>query len=66
MSIPATKAFEVGSGFEGTKMLGSEHNDAMIMDLSDPTIKKVRTLSNRSGGIQVICSRLILLKSSSV
>jgi len=27
MSLPATKGFEIGSGFEGTKMLGSQHND---------------------------------------
>ena len=28
LSIPATKGFEVGSGFEGTRMRGSQHNDA--------------------------------------
>ena len=27
MSIPATKAFEIGSGFAGTRMRGSAHND---------------------------------------
>ena len=27
LSIPATKGFEFGSGFEGTKMRGSQHND---------------------------------------
>ena len=30
LSIPATKGFEFGSGFEGTKMKGSEHNDLFI------------------------------------
>jgi chorismate synthase len=27
LSLPATKGFEIGSGFEGTKLLGSQHND---------------------------------------
>ncbi|KAG1878841.1 hypothetical protein F4604DRAFT_1923512 [Suillus subluteus] len=31
MSIPATKAFEVGSGFRGTEVPGSKHNDAFIL-----------------------------------
>lgn len=30
LSIPATKGFEYGSGFNGTKLLGSEHNDLFI------------------------------------
>jgi hypothetical protein len=50
MSIPATKGFEIGSGFSGTKMFGSQHNDLIMID---PITKKPRTLSNRSGGIQV-------------
>ena len=28
LSIPATKAFEIGSGFRGTQVPGSKHNDA--------------------------------------
>jgi chorismate synthase len=47
MSLPATKGFEIGSGFAGTHMTGLEHNDEFFMDG-----KKVRTRSNRSGGIQ--------------
>lgn len=47
LSLPATKGFEVGSGFEGTRLKGSEHNDAFVMKG-----KKVRTLTNRSGGVQ--------------
>lgn len=47
MSLPATKGFEVGMGFASTKLFGSEHNDAFIMQG-----KKVRTRTNRSGGIQ--------------
>ena len=30
MSLPATKGFEIGSGFSGTYLKGSEHNDAFI------------------------------------
>jgi len=47
LSLPATKGFEIGSGFEGTKMTGREHNDAFRM-----VDGKVRTTSNRSGGVQ--------------
>lgn len=47
MSLPATKGFEIGSGFAGTKMRGSEHNDAFAMREG-----RVRTMTNRSGGIQ--------------
>jgi len=47
MSLPATKAFEIGSGFSGTRLQGSAHND--------PFIKKgnhLGTTTNYSGGIQ--------------
>lgn len=47
MSLPATKGFEIGSGFAGTQLKGSEHNDAFVMEEG-----KVRTTTNRSGGIQ--------------
>ncbi len=47
LSLPATKGFEIGSGFAGTLMTGLEHNDAFYMDGD-----RVRTRSNRSGGIQ--------------
>ena len=47
MSIPATKGFEIGSGFAGTKLTGREHNDAFRMEG-----EKVRTTTNNSGGIQ--------------
>jgi len=47
LSIPATKGFEIGSGFACASMLGSEHNDPI-------TVKKgkVCTTTNRSGGVQ--------------
>ncbi len=47
MSIPATKGFEIGSGFSGTRLTGSKHND--------PFIKRgdrLGTLTNYSGGVQ--------------
>lgn len=44
LSINAVKGFEYGSGFEGSKMRGSEHNDAFT------SAKK--TTTNYSGGIQ--------------
>ena len=47
LSIPAAKGFEVGSGFLGTQSRGSDHNDAFYMEGS-----RVRTATNRSGGIQ--------------
>ncbi len=48
MSLPATKGFEIGSGFAGTTMTGSEHNDEFYIDDSG----EYRTVSNRSGGVQ--------------
>ncbi|MGL4879676.1 MAG: chorismate synthase [Waterburya sp.] len=48
MSLPATKGFEIGSGFAGTTMTGSEHNDEFYIDANGST----RTVSNRSGGVQ--------------
>lgn len=47
LSLPATKGFEIGSGFAGTEMTGREHNDAFRMKDG-----RVRTLTNRSGGVQ--------------
>ncbi len=47
LSLPATKGFEIGSGFAATRMKGSEHNDPF--EMRDGTI---RTTSNNSGGVQ--------------
>src|ERR1041385_8876117 len=47
LSLPATKGFEVGSGFSAITMKGSEHNDPF--ELRDG---RVRTITNYSGGIQ--------------
>ncbi len=48
MSLPASKGFEIGSGFAGTLLTGSEHNDEFYTD----EMGAVRTVTNRSGGIQ--------------
>ncbi|MBX7058404.1 MAG: chorismate synthase [Leptospirales bacterium] len=63
LSIPACKGFESGSGFAGTRMRGSEHNDAFFnLEAAPPSpgqappaydsIPRLATRSNRSGGIQ--------------
>jgi len=48
LSIPAVKGFEIGSGFDGAKMKGSQHNDPFFVDKKN----KIRTRTNFSGGIQ--------------
>jgi chorismate synthase len=48
LSLPASKGFEIGSGFAGTRMSGSQHNDAFIPGEQG----KPRTRTNRSGGVQ--------------
>ena len=47
LGINAVKGFEYGSGFEGTKLTGSKHNDVFIN-----TTEGIRTKTNNSGGIQ--------------
>lgn len=47
LSINAVKGFEYGSGFEGVKMYGSEHNDVFVKEG-----EKIVTRTNHSGGIQ--------------
>ncbi|TPE44736.1 chorismate synthase [Pontibacter mangrovi] len=48
LSINAVKGFEYGSGFEGVKLRGSEHNDQFYTDEEG----HIRTRTNNSGGIQ--------------
>ncbi|DBA93033.1 hypothetical protein WJX79_000836 [Trebouxia sp. C0005] len=48
MSLPASKGFEIGSGFAGSRLLGSEHNDEFYMAADG----QIRTRTNRSGGVQ--------------
>jgi chorismate synthase len=47
LSLPATKGFEVGSGFASARMTGREHNDAFV-----PGDGRPRTTTNHSGGVQ--------------
>lgn len=47
LSINAVKGFEYGSGFEGVKMNGSQHNDSFVSEN-----KSIHTKTNHSGGIQ--------------
>lgn len=47
LAIPATKGFEIGSGFAGTRLRGSQHNDPFVQKDG-----RLGTQSNRSGGIQ--------------
>ena len=48
LSLPASKGFEIGSGFAGTRMTGIEHNDPFVPGPDG----RPRTATNRSGGIQ--------------
>lgn len=48
MSLPASKGFEIGSGFSGASMTGREHNDLFEIGPSG----EARTATNNSGGIQ--------------
>ncbi len=47
LSLPASKGFEIGSGFSAVTLKGSEHNDPFVLRGG-----RVRTRSNRSGGVQ--------------
>jgi chorismate synthase len=48
LSLPAAKGFEIGSGFAGTRLTGSEHNDVFVPGPDG----RPRTATNRSGGVQ--------------
>nr|WP_320010172.1 chorismate synthase [uncultured Desulfobulbus sp.] len=47
LSLPATKGFDIGSGFAGTRMRGSQHNDPFVQKGN-----RLGTLTNNSGGVQ--------------
>jgi chorismate synthase len=48
LTIPATKGFEIGSGFTGTHLTGKTHNDEFFTDANG----QIHTRSNNSGGVQ--------------
>ncbi|KAL6061275.1 bifunctional chorismate synthase/riboflavin reductase [NAD(P)H] aro2 [Balamuthia mandrillaris] len=59
LSIPATKGFEIGSGFGGTRLRGSAHNDPFVMKKKakedggeSESVGRLGTVTNNSGGIQ--------------
>ena len=58
LSIPATKGFEIGSGFGGCEVPGSIHNDPFVKTEVDPTATagrvkpRLTTKTNNSGGVQ--------------
>jgi chorismate synthase len=57
LSIPATKGFEIGSGFGGTQVPGSIHNDPFVVateqaSATGPARPRLTTKTNNSGGIQ--------------
>jgi len=47
LSLPATKGFDIGSGFAGTRLRGSQHNDPFIRKGD-----RLGTTTNNSGGVQ--------------
>lgn len=53
LSIPATKGFEIGSGFGGCEVPGSNHNDAFVASpATGPGHPRLSTKTNNSGGVQ--------------
>jgi chorismate synthase len=46
LSLPATKGFEIGSGFAGTQLRGSQHNDPFVQKGD-----RLGTLTNHAGGV---------------
>jgi chorismate synthase len=50
LSLPATKGFEIGSGFEGTRMRGSEHNDQFRKGAVVDGKQMLKTTTNFAGG----------------
>lgn len=52
LSLPATKGFEIGSGFEGTKMQGSQHND-MFVHKKKEVVEEETKKSDKSGDFRL-------------
>jgi chorismate synthase len=46
LSLPATKGFEIGSGFAGTQLRGSQHNDPFVQKGA-----RLGTVTNNAGGV---------------
>src|SRR5690606_20012440 len=54
LSINAVKGFEIGSGFDGTKMRGSAHNDIFESDGSTRTNHSGGVLGGISNGMDIV------------
>jgi chorismate synthase len=52
LSINAVHGFDYGSGFDGSEMRGSEHNDLFIPPAEGEQAQNFKTVTNFSGGIQ--------------
>lgn len=51
LSLPATKGFEIGSGFAASRMRGSEHNDAFTIDAKGKVTSETNFAGGTLGGI---------------
>jgi len=50
MSLPASKAFEIGTGVRASQMKGSEHNDAFYSEAGAAGERQIKLSSNHAGG----------------
>jgi chorismate synthase len=65
LSIPASKGFEIGSGFEAARMRGSEHNDTFVSATETETNNAGGTLGGISNGMPIVC-RVAFKPTSSI
>ncbi len=69
MSLPATKGFEIGSGFQAARMKGSEHNDAFVLDERGAVITETNHAGGTLGGISTgmpLVARVAFKPTSSI
>ena len=69
MSLPASKGFEVGSGFKAAKMKGSEHNDLFTLNSEGNITTETNHCGGLSGGIsngQPLVFRVAFKPTSSI
>ncbi len=69
LSLPASKGFEIGEGFQSTTMLGSEHNDPFTIDLKGKTTLAKNSAGGTLGGIstgQILSFHVAFKPSSSI
>lgn len=69
LSLPATKGFEMGSGFAAARMKGSEHNDAFILDAKGNVTTETNDAGGTLGGISTglpLIARVAFKPTSSI